>query len=355
MSKNSKSAKEPVKIIITDTHLCEDNIDQNRSIWRQATDYCNDYHVGLVHGGDVWKSRKGQTDQLLGVFREIVNEAENELKHQTQPSIIAITGNHDKTDNIETISFNSQYDSPGFRPVPVSYVERFDTCDIYYLSYFTEGKGIYEEQLGDMVEHLNKKKTNILITHISVNGVRNNDGSEVSTGIDGNLFKKFDTVIVGHYHNKSQVGSNVYYIGSSFPHNYGENNDKGIVLLYSDGSFEYLPTEFKQFHKVEIHVSELDKKLLSSLQTESLTNNVRLIITGKEEELNTIALSNYKSFGFDIQKKSEQIMNSVNSVCNDEVVIYNHESILNAFDDFCENTGILKEEKEQGLNIINQI
>ena len=49
-----------VGIFITDTHLKKDNVDLNKSIWKQAFNYSLEYNCPLFHGGDIFDSRTSQ-------------------------------------------------------------------------------------------------------------------------------------------------------------------------------------------------------------------------------------------------------------------------------------------------------
>jgi DNA repair exonuclease SbcCD nuclease subunit len=64
---------------------------------------------------------------------------------------------------------------------------------------------------------------NIMVTHIGFDGVVNNDGSEVESVLKPNKFSRFTRVLVGHYHNASKLGENVYYTGSVYQNNFGED------------------------------------------------------------------------------------------------------------------------------------
>ena len=65
---------------------------------------------------------------------------------------------------------------------------------------------------------------------MSFDGVANNDGSKVESIIKPSMFSDYKSVLIGHYHNASKIAKNVFYTGSAYQNNYGENiTDKGFT------------------------------------------------------------------------------------------------------------------------------
>ena len=209
------------------------------------------------------------------------------------------------------------------------------------LAYFKE-KELYPEKLAKAVKNIDTEKRNVLCTHISIESVRNNDGSVVddSHGVSLNLFSSFDAVIVGHYHNKQKF-NNIYYIGSTFPGNFGEDNDKGIVL-FRDGTLQYLPTDFTHYITKTYQVSTLSDVLaLNGTDQREENAHVKVVIKGEASIVESIDKKSIKC------KKIEVIKQDSTLEKQETVeVIHTESSREDAFKSYCE---VKKLNYEEGI------
>lgn len=342
----------PIGVIITDTHLHKDNIDQVKDIFKQTIKICNDRGINTIfHAGDIFTSRTGQPLAVLIAWREILD-----LMGNFNIRMHAIAGNHDKTDLESTHSFLDPFRThPRFE---ISYEEdviSIDPIGIYMLPYFKEN-GSYLERLGRLGDMVGVEgiKNNILITHIAVNGVSNNDGSIVDRGLGQELFGRYDSVFIGHYHNQQKIGNNIYYIGSSYPQNYGEDNDKGITILYEDGSHEFVKLSFPEFHKYEINVEKLDGKAIKQLAQEknNSNDNIRIILTGDSSKVKAFDRSTLLDIGIDCKLKSDETVRQIESAVNDEFITFDNSGILVAFKEFCKEN---KLKEKEGLKYLTKL
>ena len=65
------------------------------------------------------------------------------------------------------------------------------------------------------------------------------------------IFSPFDKVFVGHYHNRTVIpGTGIEYIGSSRQHNFGEDEEKGYTVLYTDGTHEFVKNRVNMRYRV---------------------------------------------------------------------------------------------------------
>jgi exonuclease SbcD len=342
----------PIGIIITDTHLHKDNIDQVKDIFRQTIELCLDRGIKKIfHAGDIFTSRTGQPLAVLLAWHDILEMVGSKLIE-----MIAIPGNHDKTDLESENSFLDPFSSHlNFNVFTKQTLIFEDKINICMLPYFKE-TGSYLDKLSilnSMIE-TQGKKVNILITHTSVTGVRNNDGSQVDGPVSSDLFKKFHSVFVGHYHNKQKVGNNIYYIGSSHPQNYGEDNDKGVTVLNDDGSHEFIKLSFPEYHKYEINIEKLDAKTIKQLKEEKnkSNDNIRIILTGDSNKLKSFDRSLLLDIGLDCKLKSDEVVKQVESAINDEFISFDQSGILGAFKEFCKEN---KLKEKEGLKYLTKI
>lgn len=342
--------RNPIGVLVTDTHLNKDNIEEVKSVMRQAIDLASELQVKLFHAGDNFTDRPSQMLQVLIAFMDILNYAASK-----GVKIISIDGNHDKQNQDSDDSYLDVFSTHPFLKIAKHETISERGVNISLLSYYKEN-GMYPKHLSTLVKELPEGK-NLLITHIAANGVRNNDGSIVEDGVSLKSFKHFDSVLIGHYHNKSKVGSNIYYVGSSLPHNFSEDNDKGAIVLYDDCSHEQIKLKFKEYQKIIIDLGNTSKKELQKIKQEhsNTDNNVRFILRGTEEQLATISSKTFEEVGIDVKKESEQVLKSIEAAENDEFINFNKKTIIKEFFSFCSSNEINTKERGIGFKYLNRI
>lgn len=341
-----KTNKKPIAIVLTDTHLREDNYDVNASIYKQAEALADRLGVRtIIHGADVFDARKAQPLDNLKAFDNIVNQFTKQW--------FFITGNHDKTDYYSENSYLDQYRyHPNIQLTRDFNVKNFGNgVYIGMLPYFGEKNPdkylSYLEKIKKMM-NAEKPSVKILITHIAVNGVKNNDGSLVENSITPSLFKEFDTVLVGHYHNRSKIGKNIHYIGSAFQHNYGEDVNKGFTIIYSDASIEYVDAEFPKYYVFKKRIEDVDSKVFNELkELKEDGNNIRLELMGPENQIRAFSKENLK--GIDVKLKEDEIEDAIDYASNTKFETYSISDIKQEHEVFCVANKIA-EEKVQKQN-----
>jgi DNA repair protein SbcD/Mre11 len=336
--------KRPIGIIITDTHLHKDNIEEVENIIEQAGDKCMEYKTSnLFHAGDWFTNRLAQPLPNLTSTQRIINSL---IMKGVRTHIIP--GNHDKVDLESKESYLDIFHQTAFTVHDEEEIIFNDSAIMVWgLPYFKEN-GSYKERLARIVKKLPKDTINILLTHIAVNGVRNNDGSLIDNDLTSELFDNFHSVFVGHYHNQSKLGNNIYYIGSSHAQNFGEDNTKGVTLLYNDGSHEFVKLKFKEFHKQVINVDDLGKCEWNSETYKD--HNVRIIIKGDASKLasfNKSLIPDWVDYKFETEEPMtyEEVQA--------QVVKHDKGSLKQSFQDFALLNEI--ENKELHLNYLQKL
>lgn len=332
--------KKPIAVIGTDSHLKKDNEELVISCFQQVKDLMLELNVQtFCHGGDFFTTRNAQPETSLRTAKTIFNmfwEDEEDLDYYQIP------GNHDKTELDSENSYLDVFDKYCNLIKNYNHLD-LDGVRIHFIPYFKED-GSYKDYLEKATKNLHKENFNVLITHIAVNGVKNNDGSAVENTLTSILFAKFDSVLVGHYHNRSKIGKNIHYIGSMYAGNYGEDNEKGVVVLYNDGTHEYFQLDFPHYVKVMIDAS--DKEAIKKAQKDhkDTQNHVRLIFKGEKTKLDTIDKKVFEEQGFDVKYQDETKINN-EKIAEDELIIFNRSNLKEAFNTFCETSGIENSEK----------
>jgi exonuclease SbcD len=351
-----KKGIKPVAVVMTDTHIGSNNTDLIKSVFIQTIEHCQRLEIStILHCGDWFQSRAGQPLEVLKVTQEII-----ENLRLCGITFHIIPGNHDKKDLESEDSYLDIFNSETFRVVKtVGFIEfrpeqSLGYLAIHFIPYFKEN-GKYPELLTKAAQNCNPHVPNILCTHIAVNGVRNNDGSQQENEITTELFDRFDKVFVGHFHNRSKLGNNIYYIGSTHATNFGEDNDKGIVILNSDGSFEYQALDTPQFKRYEINIDDLSASELNALSNEkdnSGGDHIRVIVTGSKERLKTFDKALLSDIGIDCQLKSEEAVRATEEAEKNEFEVYDNNSIAKEFKAFCKEK---KHDVKQGEKYLNQV
>ena len=290
--------KKAIALHLTDTHANNNNLDLQESIWLQATRVCKELKIKhICHGGDWVTSRKAQS---LAVLEHMVWI--KDLLKKNNIDLIGITGNHDKTNQESVFAYPNLLDEECFSIIEESYCMNISAkVDIYFISYFPE-LGSFKERF-ENIRIMDPKKKSILVCHQGINGGLSHKNATINKELPTGMFDAFDTVLVGHYHNRNLVehdGDNdIWYTGSTYAANYGEDNDKGFTIIYDDGSIEFHQTDFPRYETISVDVTEIDGKWLSTTKKHiaSTGTNVRVIVTGDESELKKVKKQKFSDIG----------------------------------------------------------
>ena len=214
--------------------------------------------------------------------------------------LVGITGNHDRTNLESVFAYPNIFNDENFRIVEESYQEVVGDIEFSFLSYFPE-TGSYKERFNNI--KVSKTKFTILHTHIGISGGLSHKNATINKEVPSDMFGDFDLVTSGHYHNfnkvENSVGTDIYYIGSAYAANYGEDNDKGFTIIYDDGSIEFHQTDFPRYETISVDISDVDGKWLSSTKKHisETGSNIRVIVTGDESELKKIKKQKFSDIG----------------------------------------------------------
>lgn len=272
--------KKPIGIFITDTHYKSDNIEEVNSVLFQAVDLAKELGVPLFHGGDWFTDRVGRTLKELNAMFDFLSYASS-----LSVQIFTIPGNHDKTDLNDEKSYLDIF-SNFWNFTVVKSIRKFSLSNKVSITLIPYFKDNYNEYLETALSRIKSKDINVLLTHTAIDGVKNNDGSQVSNIRKTTKFRGFDLVLVGHYHN-FQSFENIVYFGSARPENFGEDNNKGVLVLYNDGDFDRKALDFIKYETIKIDLSKVNKpivkirSLLKVWDVETLKKTkVRVVLNG---------------------------------------------------------------------------
>ena len=204
MSKNIDAY--PIAMVLADTHCGKDTVEAFKLNMHEAISICQDKNIKYIFfAGDMVLSRAAQTLDILLAIHDVLEECK-----EAGIEVVMINGNHCKVNQESPRGYCNVFDS--FNNVIV--------VDTYL---------------------------RILIIH---EGIRGGLGEATETELPAKLFSKWNKVFVGHYHNRNTIAPNIEYIGSSRQHNFGEDEEKGYTVIYTDGSHEFIKNKVNTRYRV---------------------------------------------------------------------------------------------------------
>jgi len=330
--------KKPKYIFLTDTHATDNNLDLQVSVWKQAIDLCIKLDVKtILHGGDFVTARKAQSlevlEHLVWVKNSIINSGLN---------LIGIAGNHDKTDQESIFSYPKLLNDESFRIIDNYENIKLDNFTISFLPYFPE-TGSYKDKYKKMSNEaiLNKSEKNILLTHIGVNGGLAHENATSNKEVPADMFVEYDLVLIGHYHNRNKIecdiDTDIWYVGSAAPKDFGEDNRKGFTIIYDDCSIEFVDAKFPKFRTVNIEQSEINDSFIEELKKDISENktNIRVIIDGDESELKALKKEIFSEIGVKKVKLNSNDVSLINKLDKVEFVNLDKSTLRSEYKKFC--------------------
>ena len=216
--------------LITDTHFGARNDNQNFNEYffqfyeNQFFPYLKEHNItNVVHLGDVMDRRKYVSYRIAKDFRErFIDKFEDINFHM-------LVGNHD-TFYKNTNEVNSLQELVDGRHKNITVYEKsteveFDGCKILFVPW------INTENMSHTMKMLQTSDAQICMGHLELNGFEMQKGLVMDHGWDKQEFKRFDMVMSGHYHHKSDDGQ-IFYLGTPYEIYWNDWNDpKGFHVF----------------------------------------------------------------------------------------------------------------------------
>ena len=161
----------------------------------------------LVHLGDVVDRRKFINHNTAHNFREKFWHRLADLKIDTH----IIIGNHDtyyKNTN-EVNAIENLNIGPGVKIYTQPREVEFDGTKIQFLPWICDDN--YEESI-HAIDHSN---ADICFGHLEIKGFEMHGGHMNEHGLESNQFRRFEKVLSGHFHKKSDNG-HIHYLGTQY-------------------------------------------------------------------------------------------------------------------------------------------
>lgn len=342
--------KRAIAILANDIHLDKSNGELVRSIFHQLQTLAEQEGVeDVIIGGDVFTNRSGQPLACLTTWKDIIDEMNG-----AEISLHIIPGNHDKTDANDERSYLDVYS--GCRVYRVATLVKIGGVDFVMIPFFGEERWIAEWR--GVERKLTRERASVLVTHVAFDGVRNNDGSPVESALVPSLVAKCTRVLVGHYHNASQVGKNVFYTGSAYQNDFGENiTDKGFTVIYNDASTRFVPSDFPKYIKQTIAADDAEslRNLLENYEGNT-RDHIRFVFVGKKTDCQKINIADIQGrYGIDCKFACTEEREAIDISESDSVLCYDKKAVVKDFFKFCAEEGIKGAEMKYGMELIKGI
>lgn len=342
----------PSALLLNDIHVSKDNIPEFQKNWDEALSVCKEKGVSdMIIGGDLWLSRSAQTlSTLLAVRQAIIKATRAGL------TLTIADGNHDLVDQESLLGY-----SHIFSEYPNVYViDDYTILDLseqvvlYVMSYFPEN-GSFTQRLQKLIKReLDFDKHNILYIHEGINGAL---ATATEDELPTHIFKDFDRVLVGHYHNRCIIkNTNIEYIGSSRQHNFGEDEEKGYTLLYNDGSYEFIKNQANIRYKVvDVTAKQVNTKLLDLLDDiksdERYKVKARISCTSREaSSIDKLKLIDAGAAKVELVTEKTEVTETVSHALDKK---FDKTGIKQEYATFCSDKGIT--DVEMGLQYLDKI
>jgi len=161
----------------------------------------------IVHLGDVVDRRKFINHNTAHNFKLKFWDRIEQLKLNTH----VLLGNHDTYyKNTNTVNALQNLSVPNTVKIYTSHdTVSFEGLDILFLPW------ICDELIESTLHAIDNSTAQIVMGHLEIKGFEMHKGHLNEQGLDKSLFKRFEKVISGHFHKKSDDG-HIYYLGSPY-------------------------------------------------------------------------------------------------------------------------------------------
>jgi exonuclease SbcD len=225
---------------------------------------------------------------------------------------------------------------------------------LHVMSYFPEN-GSFAGRLNALVNGgMVDGKLNYLYIHEGINGAL---AVPAEDELPAKIFKPFDRVFVGHYHNRAVIkGTAIEYIGSSRQFNFGEDIHKGYTVLYADGSHEFIQNEVNhRYLTLDVPVEEVSVHLYDRIDELKADprNRIKVRVHGTEAALASVDRKRLTEAGVgkvEIVGEETAIADAPESGMLEK---FDSRRIRESYEDFCAQKSI--EDPSLGLSYLSKI
>lgn len=198
----------------------------------------------ILHLGDYYDNRKFINFKALEHNRKIFLEKLREYKIHMD----IIPGNHDvfykNTNDLSSLKELLGHYMEEVRIIERPMVVQYDNTDVALVPW------INDENQEESYKFLKSCKASIVGAHLELEGFEMQAGIPCTHGMKAEVFDRFDMVLTGHFHTKSNMG-NIHYLGSQMEFFWSDAHDPKY--------FHVLDTDTRELTSVQNTVTLFEK------------------------------------------------------------------------------------------------
>jgi len=219
----------------------------------------------LIHLGDVVDRRKFINHNTAYNFKKVFWNRLDEMNIDTH----VIIGNHDtyyKNTN-EVNALQNLELNKNCKVYTSAITVEFDNLPILFIPW------ICDDNYSESIKAIDSTQATIAMGHLEVKGFEMHNGHMNEHGLEKSMFKRFEKVMSGHFHKKSDDGQ-IYYLGTQYEMTWSDYNcPKGFHIFDTDTrELTRVENHNKMFKKIvyndklsnydELDINEYDKCFL---------------------------------------------------------------------------------------------
>ena len=213
----------------------------------------------ILHLGDYYENRTSINFKALHHNRRIFLDKLRDYGIHMD----IIPGNHDcyfkNTNRLNALKELLGHYMSEVRIIEEPEVVDYDGCKVALLPWINNEN---EKRVRDFISTC---KADICGAHLELSGFEMQRGIECKDGMDASTFAKFDMVLSGHFHTKSQ-NNNIHYLGSQMEFFWSDCNDKKY--------FHVLDTDTRELTAIENPITLFEKILYDDTSSKQALTNV---------------------------------------------------------------------------------
>ena len=138
---------------------------------------------------------------------------------------------------------------------------------------------ICPENEQEIKEFINSSGSQVCLGHFELAGYEMDRGNICHEGMSDETLKKYDLVLSGHFHHRSDNG-HIFYVGTPGEMTWADYNDKrGFHIFDTDTrEMEFIENPFKMFHKIMYDDSQETSESISTRNYEQYNNKIVKVI-----------------------------------------------------------------------------
>jgi DNA repair exonuclease SbcCD nuclease subunit len=234
----------------------------------------------ILHLGDYYDNRKFINFKALEHNRKIFLEKLREYRIHMD----IIPGNHDvfykNTNDLSSLKELLGHYMEEVRIIEKPLVVNYDGLDVGLIPW------INDENESESIRFIKKCKASVIGAHLELEGFEMQAGIPCAHGMSSSAFSRFDVVISGHFHTRSNVG-NIHYLGSQMEFFWSDAHDPKYFHVLDTSTRELTPVQNTVTLFEKVYYDDTVDKAEFKYRTGKLPNVtdkfVKLIVVNKSD------------------------------------------------------------------------